>query len=103
MVLLPAPESPVNHRTKPLCTPASQNLFKQHIDGALCSAVGGEVDTAFLVGFLFPPPAAGALALPGFHRTRAGIAADAGIPTRIERMARDVVLADVLVYLRGSP
>src|SRR6267142_876382 len=99
MVLLPAPESPVNQRTKPLCTPASQNLFEQHVDGPLHSAVGGEVNPALLVGVLFPPPAAGALALPGFDRARTGVAADAGIATPVEWMTRDIVLADVVVYL----
>src|SRR5438876_16939 len=98
MVLLPAPESPVNHRTKPLCTPVSQNLFEQHVDGPLYSALGGEMNAALLVCVLLPPPAAGALALPGFERARAGIAANAGIAAPVEWMAGDVVLADVVVH-----
>ena len=66
---------------------------------ALC--LGGEVNAALLVGILFPPPAAGALAFPGFHGAGAGVAADAGVAPPVERMARDVVPADVLVYLLG--
>src|SRR5258708_5225437 len=103
MVLLPAPESPVNQRTKPLCTPASQNLFEQHVDGPLHSAVGGEVNAALLVGVLFPPPAAGALALSGFDGARARIAANTGIAAPVEWMARDVVPADVVVHLLWGP
>src|SRR5258708_14710091 len=83
MVLLPAPESPVNQSTKPLCTMISQHFLEQHVDGALDSAVGGEMDPALFVGLLFPPPAPRAPALPGFHRARAGGATDAGAGARI--------------------
>src|ERR1051325_10824514 len=46
IVLFPAPDMPVNHRVKPLCTP----YFP----------VRGEMDTALLGGVAFPPPAPGA-------------------------------------------
>src|SRR6266403_1860632 len=52
MVLLPAPERPVNQSTKPLCTAASQDLFEQHVDGALHAAVGCEVNAALFVDLL---------------------------------------------------
>src|SRR5437867_2982113 len=99
MVLLPAPASPANHRAKPACTPVSQNRFEQTVDGPLYPARGGEMNAALLVCVLPPPPAAGALALPGFDRARAGIAANAGIAAPVEWMAGDVVLADVVVHL----
>src|SRR5262245_20920539 len=103
MVLLPAPESPVNQRTKPLCTPASQHLLDQHIHGPLHSAVGGKVNTALLVAVPLPPPTAGALTLAWFDSARARIAADAGIAARVEGMARNIVQANVFVHLRGCP
>src|SRR5258708_38378315 len=82
MVLLPAPESPVNQSTKPLCTMVSQHFLEQHVDGALDSAVGGEVDAALFVGILFPPPPPGPLALPVLHAAGAGGAARAGAAGR---------------------
>src|SRR5438445_7237529 len=103
MVLLPAPESPVNQSTKPLCTPASQHLFEQHVDSPLGSAVGGGVNAALLVGVLLPPPAAGALLFACFNRARARIAADTGVAARVEGMARDIVQANVFVHLAGGP
>src|SRR3979490_2754849 len=71
MALLPAPESPVHPRTKPLCTRASQHLLQQYVDGPLRPAIGGEMNAALFVGVLFPPPAPGALRGAGFHHARA--------------------------------
>src|SRR5579864_5349360 len=85
IVLLPAPESPVNHSTKPLCTPASQHLIEQHVDSPLDPAVGGEMNAALFVGALFPPPASGALRGAGFDCAHAGVAADTGIAAGVER------------------
>src|SRR5437762_7070864 len=77
MVLLPAPERPVNQRTKPLCTPGFQDLLEKHVDGALHAAVGGDVNAALFVGVLLPPPASGALALTRLDGAGARVAADA--------------------------
>src|SRR5579859_3167426 len=103
MVLLPAPESPVNQMTNPLCTPASQHLIEQHVNSPLHPAVGGEMNAALFVGVLFPPPASGALGGAGLDCARAGIAADTGITSRVKRMTRHIVTADVFVYLLGGP
>src|SRR5438046_2001387 len=96
IVLLPAPESPVNQSTKPLCTPVAQDLFEQNVDRALHTAVGGEVYAALLFGLLLPPPASCALGLSRLHGPGARIAADARIAPRIERMARHIVLANII-------
>src|SRR3984893_8365577 len=79
IVLLPAPESPVNQRTKPLCTPASQHLIEQHVDGPLRPTVGGEMNAALFIGVLFPPPSSSTLGGASFPRARAGVAADTGV------------------------
>src|SRR5260370_37090334 len=103
MVLLPAPESPVNHRTKPLCTRASQHLLQQYVDGPLRPAIGSEMNAALFIRVLFPPPASSALRSASLNRARAGIAPDTGVAPRVERMTRYIVSANVLVYLLGGP
>src|SRR5450432_1435408 len=90
MVLLPAPDMPVNQRVNPLCMPGYRSI-------------GGEMDAAFLLGVFFPPPAAGAFGLTFAHGPRAGRTADAGVAARIKRMHRHVMLADILVHLFGAP
>src|SRR5579863_9437697 len=79
IVLLPAPESPVNQRTKPLCTHATQHLLKQNVDGAPRPPIGTEVNAALFRRVLLPPPTSGALVFSRFHGARTGIAADTGV------------------------
>src|SRR5439155_9645214 len=55
------------------------------------------------VGVLLPPPASGALALTRLDGAGARVAADARVSGRIERMARDIVIADVLIDLLAGP
>src|SRR5688572_13989336 len=89
MVLLPAPDIPVNQIVNPLCT--------------LGCPVHGEMDAAFFARGVFPPPAAGALVFARQNRTRTRRAADAGISLRIKRVERNVVRLNVMVYLRCRP
>src|SRR5947207_777763 len=103
MVLLPAPESPVNQRTKPLCTRGAQHLLQQHVDGPLRASVGGEMNAALLIGVLLPPPASGALGVAGLDCTSAGIAADTGVAARVQRMTRHLVTANVVFDLISGP
>src|SRR5262249_51647391 len=100
IVLLPAPDRPVNQRTKPLCT---EDFLEKHVYGALGASVGCEVNAALLVCVQLPPPAPRALVLSGLDRARAGIAADAGVASRIKRMPGYIVEARVLFYLRRGP
>src|SRR5262249_14854802 len=57
------------------------------------------VETAFLQGLLFPPPAAFALVLAGVDGARAGFAADRVEAAIVERVVRHLVLADVGPHL----
>src|SRR5262249_29179857 len=60
-------------------------------------AVGtGEMQPALALGLLFPPPAASALVLVGPHRARAGGAADGTEAALVQRIFRQLALADVL-------
>src|SRR5450432_3490294 len=90
MVLLPAPDMPVNQMVTPLCMPHYRSI-------------GGEVNAAFLTGVLFPPPAAGAFGLTCAHRPRAAPTTDAAVAAGVERVHRHVVLMDILVHVCGAP
>src|SRR6185312_15995869 len=61
------------------------------------------MNAAFLFCIALPPPAPRALIFMRPDRPRAGVAADAGIAARIQRMHRHAMLARVLLNLRGSP
>src|SRR4051812_27229613 len=80
-----------------------QDLFEQDIDGSHYTSIGGEVDPALLVGFLFPPPPSRSFGLAGRDRSSAGIASDACVSAGVEWMSWDVVPADVLGDLFGGP
>src|SRR5262245_62161848 len=105
MVLLPAPDMPVNQSVKPLCMRLREKLLEQYVDPALRLSVRREVKTAFLLRVRFPPPAARALivAVRRTYSTRAGRAAYARIAPRVKGVHRDAVGFDVLPYLRGRP
>src|SRR5438128_2211386 len=84
IVVLPAPERPVNHRVKPL-RPFSVI--------ALLDEWGVDVNAAFELLGAGPP--ARALALPRPHRPRARDAPDRRVPGVVERVVRDLVDVDV--------
>ena len=54
-------------------------------------AVRADMQPAFLLRFVFPPPAAGALRLAGRDGAGAGRAADGDEALRMQRVDRDVV------------
>src|ERR1039458_5903145 len=99
IVLLPAPLMPVNHTVKPLCI----SLISASATISRHRAIGGEVNSTFLFGILFPPPAPRALAFAGLHGTRTGRATDARVAPRVQRMLRNVVPRQVLLHARCVP
>src|SRR5579884_512525 len=71
----------------------AEDFVQQDIDSAQSTAIGGEVETAFLDGFgRLPPPASGAFVFAGLNGAGAGIAANAGVSGCIERMLGKFVL-----------
>src|SRR5208283_3829836 len=66
-------------------------------------AIRREVDAAFLLRVLFPPPAAGAFVLAFTDGPRARRAADAGVALRVQRMHRNLVLNRVGFHLLRAP
>src|SRR5947209_15022313 len=90
IVLLPAPDIPVNQSVNPSCMAHDRS-------------VGRKMDAAFFLGALFPPPAPRPLVFTRAHGARAWRASDAGISAGIKRMHRDVVFPDVSFHLLGSP
>src|SRR5882762_235570 len=120
MVLLPAPESPVNHSVKPWCVtgcsrnvaattgsahpsraPGLEDFVHQHVECALAFSIRSEMDAALFIGILLPPPAAGAFVFIRLHRARAWRAANAFVPGGIERMHGHMICAYVFVHLFG--
>ena len=101
IVLLPAPLIPVNHNVNPLCI--SSSCVSGNCARRLTLAVGGEMNSAFLLGVFFPPPAPGAFAFARFDRARARRAPDAGVAARVQRMHRHIVARDVFLHLLGRP
>src|SRR5438309_11124616 len=67
------------------------------------AALRRRVQAAFLDLLSLPPPAPGALVLAGLRRARAGRAADRRVAPVVERVARHLVLVDVLPDLRARP
>src|ERR1035437_6856052 len=99
IVLLPAPLMPVNHNVKPLCISfvSPSAAISRH------RTIGGEVNSTFLLGVLFPPPASRPLALAGLNGARTGCATDARVAPRVQQMHRNAVLRDVLLHPRRAP
>ena len=61
------------------------------------------MQSAFLFGGIFPPPAACAKILAGLYRAGTGRAADADKTLVVQSVVRDVVLPDVCAHLVKSP
>src|ERR1035441_7612535 len=99
IVLLPAPLMPVNHNVKPLCISfvSATAAISRH------RTIGGEVNSTFLFGVLFPPPASRSLALAGLNGARTGRATDARVAPRVQRMHRNLVPREVLLHARCAP
>src|SRR5689334_10424600 len=64
---------------------------------------GSDVQPAFLVLGVFPPPAPGAHVLSRLYRARAGRAADRAVALVVEPVIRHVVLAEVAPDLHFRP
>src|SRR3569833_2021447 len=67
------------------------------------SGRGHHVESAFLDGLFFPPPAAGAEVLAKRDGAGAGRAADAGIELVVQRVVVDAVHADVVPHVAPRP
>src|SRR6516164_2637122 len=65
---------------------------KERSGGERVGPARPEMEPAFLLALLLPPPAAGALRLAGLERPRAGRAADRGEAAGMERVQRHVML-----------
>src|ERR1019366_2769899 len=99
IVLLPAPLMPVNHNVKPLCI----SLISASAAISRDRTIGGEVNSAFLFGVLFPPPAPRALAFAGLYGACTGRATDARVAPRVQGMHRNLVPREVLLHARRAP
>src|SRR2546421_11062007 len=92
IVVLPAPESPVNQRVKPL---RSFSVI------ALLDEWGVDVNAAFELLGAGPP--ARSLALPRLHGPRARDAPDRRVPGVVQRVVRDLVDVDVRLHALRVP
>src|SRR5471030_29581 len=90
IVLLPAPDSPVNQSVNPLCI-------------ARYGPVRRKMDAALFPGVFFPPPAPRPFAFFRANGACARLTSDTGIPARVERMHRHIVFADVFLHLLRTP
>src|SRR5574343_1135838 len=71
--------------------------------GALLQGLFPDVQTAFLGGFVLPPPAAGAELLAQADGARAGRAADAGEELVVQRVVVHLVVGDVVPHIAPGP
>src|SRR5438309_5605320 len=115
MVLLPAPDIPVNQTVNPLCI--GLGLFDSARSARLCMTprvpgnlsvardrpIRSKMYAALFLGAFFPPPASRALVLFRTGGARAGSAPDTGISPRVEGMHRHAVFTDVFLHLLRAP
>src|SRR5438105_10085587 len=102
IVVLPAPESPVNHRVKPLDTGAASFSVSFTATVSVTFSVfrtgrNGRVLMDPALELVRAGPAARPLLLPWLGRPRARNAADRAVARVVERVVRDLVDRDVRV------